>query len=333
MNLTIEPFAEAHLDGAAELLATRHRANRARMTALPARFDGVAAAREVIRAAMEKPDAAGVVAVRGGRMTGYLLGAPLLAPPRKRSAWVDLAGHAAVGDDAAEVYRSMYAALAPRWVAAGCFMHYVMVPALDEVAHAAFWSLGFGQEQAHAIRSTAPTPDQAVPADSSDRNIEIRRGGPEDQAELLRLAVQLPYHQAAAPVFAAALPEFIEQTRAGHTALLAEPAAAYWLARRDGWLVSFMLFEEAEPGSLIAPDGCVELVVGVTDEAARGSGVGGLLLTHAMAWAREAGYAWCLADWRTANLPAARFWSRHGFRPMAYRLHRAVDERIAWAHT
>lgn len=35
----------------------------------------------------------------------------------------------------------------------------------------------------------------------------------------------------------------------------------------------------------------------------------------------EAGYAWLKLDRRTTNLAAARFWPRHRFRPIAYRLH------------
>jgi hypothetical protein len=36
--------------------------------------------------------------------------------------------------------------------------------------------------------------------------------------------------------------------------------------------------------------------------------------------------------WRSTNLLTARFWPRQGFRPVAYRLVRRVDQRIAWAN-
>lgn len=38
-----------------------------------------------------------------------------------------------------------------------------------------------------------------------------------------------------------------------------------------------------------------------------------------------------LAEQRSTNLLASRFWPRLGFRPIAYRLVRRVDQRIAWA--
>ena len=132
MRLTIAPFGEEHLDAAAALLAARHRADREREPELPARFEEPAAARALIEAALRARGAGGVVARRGGRLTGYLVGAPLLAAPGgiaaryvlPRSVWVDQAGHATEPPGDGEVYRAMYAALAPRWLAAGCFAHY-----------------------------------------------------------------------------------------------------------------------------------------------------------------------------------------------------------------
>jgi hypothetical protein len=39
-----------------------------------------------------------------------------------------------------------------------------------------------------------------------------------------------------------------------------------------------------------------------------------------------------LAERRSTNLLASRFWPRQGFRPIAYRLVRRVDQRIARAN-
>ena len=47
--------------------------------------------------------------------------------------------------------------------------------------------------------------------------------------------------------------------------------------------------------------------------------------------AAAAGFHLCIADWRTTNVEAARFWPRLGFQPAAYRLVRKIDPRIAWA--
>ena len=49
------------------------------------------------------------------------------------------------------------------------------------------------------------------------------------------------------------------------------------------------------------------------------------------AQARAAGYDYCETDWRSANRGVARMLPRYGFHPIAYRLVRRVDARIAWA--
>jgi GNAT superfamily N-acetyltransferase len=64
---------------------------------------------------------------------------------------------------------------------------------------------------------------------------------------------------------------------------------------------------------------------------ARGRGLMRALVAAGFAAAREAGATYAVADWRTAALPTHRTWTGLGFRPTHYRLHRHVDERVAWA--
>ena len=61
-----------------------------------------------------------------------------------------------------------------------------------------------------------------------------------------------------------------------------------------------------------------------------GAGIGTLLTRHGLAHARDIGHRDCLADWRSANLLASRFWPSQGFQPAAYRLSRRIDTRISW---
>ncbi len=82
---------------------------------------------------------------------------------------------------------------------------------------------------------------------------------------------------------------------------------------------------------MIVPDQSIYLLHGYTEPAARGRRIGTKLLASAMAWAREAGHARCLLDYRSANLVSARFWLGHGFRPIAYRLCHRLDERVVSA--
>jgi ribosomal protein S18 acetylase RimI-like enzyme len=56
-----------------------------------------------------------------------------------------------------------------------------------------------------------------------------------------------------------------------------------------------------------------------------------MLARHGLLHAKEAGYRFCVADWRTTNLLSSRFFPRLGFTPVAFRLTRHIDPRITWA--
>jgi GNAT superfamily N-acetyltransferase len=50
----------------------------------------------------------------------------------------------------------------------------------------------------------------------------------------------------------------------------------------------------------------------------RGRGVGTALLAVALEWAAGAGFAGCVLDYESANLPATRFWPAVGFSPVLH---------------
>ena len=335
MRPEIVPFSHEHLDAAGELLAARHRAARTREPELPHRFEDPSEARAALREAWATPHTSAVLALEGGRPAGYLLGSLLLPSPlsaralvmRPRSVFIPYAGHAADGEDRAELYRRMYAAAAPRWLAAGCFTHYVHVPAADPDALAAWFSLGFGQDMIRAWRDTGPVAGAAAPA-----GLEVHQAGPEDIEVVMRLALGLARHHAESPSFYPYLAETEADQRQFNQQALADPATTYWIAHRDGEAAGMQVFgPPSSPSALITPERCIHLHEGYTESGARGGGVGTALLQHAMAWARESGYERCTVGWVTSNLLAARFWQRSGFRPLGYRLCRPIDERIAWA--
>src|SRR5207237_1082935 len=79
---------------------------------LPARFEDAKAARAEIETAWRKDHAAGAVALQGGRIVGYLVGAPDdEAHWGGGNVWVGLAGHAV---EDAETARDLYAVAAQR---------------------------------------------------------------------------------------------------------------------------------------------------------------------------------------------------------------------------
>src|SRR6478735_159211 len=69
-ELTIQPFSEDHLDGAAALLAERHARHREAEPGLPADVDF----RAEIEALWAAEERSGAVASRDGELVGYLIG-------------------------------------------------------------------------------------------------------------------------------------------------------------------------------------------------------------------------------------------------------------------
>ena len=332
MRMEIVPFGQEHLDGAAELLAARHRLYRTTEPVLPARFEEVAVARTAVEHIIGQPDTSGVAALQSGRIVGYLLGSLVLPPPtiawaqfvQPRSASIPYAGHAAILDDREAIYRALYAALAPRWLAAGYFTHYAMAAASDQAALDAWSSVCFGRDLVMAARDTSPV------AGADRCQVHIRRAGQDDLDSIARLVIENLRYHAGAPIFLPYLPEVEADARNEQQEWLASTECAIWLAERDGQAVGVVNVKPAAP-ALSMPERCVYIQHSYVVPSARGLGAGAGLLGHAIDWARDAGYAHCTLNFMPANLLSARFWPARGFRPHGYRLFRRVDERIAWA--
>ncbi len=327
--LEIHAFDESALDEAALLLAARHREQRRHEPLLPADYEEPGRARPVVEAAWREPHAAGVVARRGGRLVGYLIGAPQINETWGRSAWVRLGGHALAPGEDADLYRDLYAALAPRWLEWGCFAHYALISASDRAALDAWFALSFGQQQALALREL-PSPDMEAPAVDG---ITIRKAGPDDLETLLTVSNIVSDHQTRSPVYAPLPPETLTDRRADYAELLADPDVTLWLAERGGGIEGFAIFtrDELSDKAMHIPSHCCELLLAAIRPDSRSRGIGRALTARGLSAAHAQGYRACATDWRTTNLLASRFWPRQGFRPVAYRLTRQLDPRIAWA--
>ncbi len=336
MPIEVAPLGEADLAAAAELLAARHRADRGRAPALPPAFEDSSATRGLLSKALAEPDTTGVVARQSGQVTGFLLGSPVLPPPtafwanflHPRSARIPYEGHAAAGDAATEVYREMYAALAPRWVQQGCLTHYIEVQADDATALGAWFTLGFGQDITLAVRETGPVHGAATPA-----GVEFHQAAVEDLDVVMPLVHGLGRHHSTSPIFLPFLPETLASWRSHQRELLEVPTNAHLIAYRDGRALGIQTFNPPDYTAMARPDRSTYLFEGFTEADERGGGVGTALLNHTMGWAREAGHELCTLHYMSANLSGARFWQRHGFRPLTHRLTRVIDPRVVWAGT
>lgn len=333
MHMKITRFSEADLEEAAELLAQRHQANYAQEQTLPVHFTHIPVARAAVEKTWIDAHRSGAVARRAGKMIGYLIGVPKIGGIWGRSVWVELAGHAIERTYGAEVYRDLYAALSPSWVALGCLAHYALIPAPDRDALEAWFALSFGKEHVHGIRATAPASAFDVPTDPT---LEIRRAGLADLDASLELDDIIPIHQSRSPVYSLFWPYNREEVRQESIETLKNEHEKLWLALRNGRIVGYQLFMPAKPGrgtgDMLISEHYSYLAIAATREEEQGRGVARALTAHGLAADYEAGYTHCVTDWRATNLLSSRFWPRQGFRPLAYRLSRRLDERILWAH-
>lgn len=322
-EIDITPFTAAHLDAAAALLAQRQAGLRAVRPELPAGFTKADGCRPLVAALLDREGAHGVVATGGQGMAAFLIGFPRYEPIWGRACWSPIEGQAydaAVGPD---VMRDLYAEWSRHFVDRGRFRQYVHAPADDPALLDTWFSTGFGKMQAHARRDL----NLGAPAETA---FTIRPVAPEDLDFIDPLLALISTGLVKSPAYAITLPERFADFRRDYAEELANPSSHYWVAVEDGRAIGLAGFAESDPGVMV-PDGAWYLEDAKTDPDARGRGVARALLAAAFAEARAAGSHNCITDWRTASLPAHRAWTALGFQPTDFRLHRHIDERIAWA--
>jgi GNAT superfamily N-acetyltransferase len=318
-SMTIRPFEPADLDDAGRMLAARHLAHRNAEPLLSPRYGDAGTARAELDAVLRAEGASGGVAEHGGRLTGFLLGAPKPSPVWGPNLWVESAGLAA---EDPETMRDLYAVAAARWVAEGRTAHYVLVPAHDAGLVDAWFRLGFGQQHAHGIRDVPqeePKPPSAV---------TVRRARRGDIDLLARLDLALPEHQGLSPAFSAGTLPTYDEARADWENDFDDEAYTTFVAELDRRVVGAAVCCALERSSAhtgpARPDNAGLLGFAAVLPEARGAGAGRALGEAVAWWATQAGFDSLVADWRVTNLLSSRTWPRLGFRTTFLRLHRMI---------
>ena len=326
---TIVPLTSENLEAAAELLAARQRMLRRARPELPTGFEVPAAHLPALEQQLTADGAHGVIALEGSRPVAFVLGEHRTAEIWGRAAWSPVSGSAAdpeLGAAAGEALRDCYADWSTHYVERGIFRHYVHAPVEDAVAVDAWFNTGFGRMQAHAVRSV--TGLEAHPP----ARVEIRDATADDLDAIMPLSPLIALQLVGPPAWAISLPERFTTDRADWADELEHPEGPLLLAVEDGNALGLAGFYEAKPGPMV-PDGAWELGVAMTLPEARGRGIARALVAAGFARAAEAGVSHCITDWRTASLAADRSWRALGWVPTHHRLHRHVDERVAWARS
>jgi GNAT superfamily N-acetyltransferase len=274
--------------------------------------------------------------VRGTTVVGFLLGDRMLLPPADfASQWVPpysiampIEGHAvADGEPCLAVYRSLYAALAERWVASGFFVHRISIPAGDRDSQEAWVTLGFGRQTTAATRTVGDPVAQA-----GSPSLTVERASPEDIEEVLSLADELDAWHWQSPMFWPVIHAAEKAVREFNLAALRSSQTPYFIAYDQGRPVGMQSF--LRPGftpPIVARERDVYLFDGIVAGSARGSGIGSRLLSESMRWAASAGFESCSLHFAPANPSGAPFWLSQGFVPVEHTMERVIDARIAWA--
>jgi GNAT superfamily N-acetyltransferase len=300
--MAIVPFADEHLDAAAELLAARHAKHRELEPLLPAAVDFSAQ----IESEWSEEGASGVFSEHG-----YVIGRPW-----KGWLTVGIGGHAVSGDR--EHVRDLYAAAASRWVDAGHTQHAVFVPSHDVELVDAWFRLSFGASGVLAMRETGVE-------EQFEAGVTIRDGTRADFDVAAGLEVTMHEAMLPSPSFSDLTPQSREEAAAEWHADTDEDFAVFelFVAERDGRIVGHLLLYRRPP-DLRVPENSIDLAQASTEPEARGTGVGRALTQHGIRWAHEHGYPVMTTDWRMTNLWASRFWPKRGFRPTFLRLYRSI---------
>jgi GNAT superfamily N-acetyltransferase len=310
----IQAFSDQHLGEAARLLGERHARHRAVEPLLREEADF----RAEVETVWALDGSSGAVALRDGRVVGYLLGAPR-DDSWGPNIWVEVAGHAV---EEAEDARDLYAAAAGPWVEQGRTRHYALVPADGSLVDAWF-RVGFGSQHAHGIQEVPAHTEVVVP-----NGFEIRHPRESEIDSLIDVGLALARHQKKAPVFSERPVPTEEEERQEWLDTFAgeeEEVLIGYLGDKPVacWSVTSIERSEAHTG-LARPERAAFIGFAVTLPESRGSGIGLALTDACFAWAAENDYPMMVTDWRETNLLASRFWPRRGFRRTFLRLYRSI---------
>jgi ribosomal protein S18 acetylase RimI-like enzyme len=323
-RLETHALTEDDLPDAGRLLAARHRRHRSVHPQLPEGYDDPATAQADVAATLALDGASGAVATRGGEAVGFLLGAPKAATAWGRNAWVEASGTATADGEDAETTRELYAAAAARWVDEGRRAHYVLVPSSEAAVVDGWFRLGFGLQQAHALREppTAPPPPPRS-------GLVVRAPVRDDIPALARLDLELPRHHAISPTFSGAGVPTYEESLGYWEEDFDNPDFVNAVAEHEGQVVATASCCRLEKSGThtgpARPDRAWFLSFAAVLPEARGIGAGRAVAEAVVDVARtDPSYDVVVTDWREPNLTSSRAWRRLGFRDSFWRLHRLV---------
>jgi N-acetylglutamate synthase-like GNAT family acetyltransferase len=208
--------------------------------------------------------------------------------------------------DDPEAVRSAYTEQAPDWPP----LHFAVVEPTPEALDP-WYRLGFAQMHAYGVRRSGGERAE-VPG------VTLRRGGIGDLEDAVRID-RLIYDAQAEPPSYSSYELHDDRHRQTWIETLEAEDVHYFVAERDGRAVGHVTLYP-DPTDTEA----LHLASTAVVPEERGSGIGLLLTTHALAYAAEQGYPRLRTNWRVTNLVASRYWPARGFELARIRLVRSV---------
>ncbi len=313
----VRELDDATLERAAELVAAEHVAARRDRPELPVAYtDPEHCARELRR--LLDAGHRGAVATDRGRPVAVMAAVAREVPAIGRYARLPAEALAAdpALDDPTPALAAVYAHLATDLLADGVDRHYLLHVARPPLAEA-LANLGCGRDGVYGVRPVAPA------VAGGDSPVSVRVATPDDFEVVADLALVEIRHRSAPPMFAHQAEPTHDELVAEHRALR-EAGATHLLATVDARVAGLLTLELTTPVPRLCAAGQPYIGPTATHPDARGRGVGHALVTAAVEWAREAGYASLGVDFASANPLSRPFWLGEGFRPTGYGLIRVL---------
>jgi N-acetylglutamate synthase-like GNAT family acetyltransferase len=210
--------------------------------------------------------------------------------------------------DDAETVRSAYADESPGWPP----LHFAIAKPAPEALDP-WYRLGFAQMHAYGVRPSGGDRESVA-------GVTVRRGGLDDLESAIRIDAMIYEAQAASPSYSSYEMDTEEHRRTWVETLEGDDVA-YFIAEREGRVAGHAtVYPDVEDKE------AMHLASTAVLPEERGSGVGRVLTSWALAHAAEQGYPRLRTNWRVTNLGASRYWPARGFELSHIRLVRRVPD-------
>ena len=316
----IQPFAAAHIEDAARLLADAYAGEQLGSPHLPAiqrlgNGRGIGVFEDALRATVP---AVGVAALHGGKLCGFMVETMRFSWKGQQVAQCDELSHAARTEDHGLLYSLLYQELARRWVEDGRHLHIIGHLAHDAVLKESLYRLGFGALLAEELRDLSPAAGAA--------DVDVLEDP--DPALLVDLQREHRGYYRTSPIFLRK-DESDDQILSELQEHLASGDKLLACTGEDGFDALFIVGESAADaeGRLLRQTNSAQVKSAYVRPSVRGRGVGTALLQRSIAWARQHGCDRLFVEHETANIPGSAFWAKY-FEPYLLISMRYVDNTL-----